>query len=111
MKQQISKDLEKRLAKISEEQNFLSKNRYRLQKTKLDYADKRRMPVEQDKIKDVLRNRPTFKTELIKEIPNYDEHRFNPQQELGLLTYLEEASYGGMKDLVRDIGIHPDQLS
>jgi hypothetical protein len=38
--------VEKKLAKISEEENYLNKNRYRLQKTKLTHADKRRMPVD-----------------------------------------------------------------
>jgi hypothetical protein len=42
----VSKDIEKRLAKISEEENYLNKNRYRLQKTKLVHADKRRMPID-----------------------------------------------------------------
>ena len=42
----VSKDIEKKLSKISEEENFLNKNRYRLQKTKLNHADKRRMPVD-----------------------------------------------------------------
>lgn len=40
-------DLEEKLAKISEEENFNKKNRYRLQRTKLDYADRKRMPVDE----------------------------------------------------------------
>lgn len=39
--------IEKKLAKLSEEENFNAKNRYRLQRTKLDYADKKRMPVDE----------------------------------------------------------------
>jgi hypothetical protein len=30
---------------------------------------------------------------------------------MGILSYLEEAATGGMKELIRDIGIHPDNLS
>lgn len=52
--------LEKELAKISEDENFLDKNRYRLEKTKLDWADKKRMPVDERKVKDILRNRPAL---------------------------------------------------
>ena len=54
--------VEKKLAQISEEENFNAKNRYRLQRTKLDYADKKRMPIDESKLKDVLKNQPTFKT-------------------------------------------------
>lgn len=53
--------IEKKLAAISEEENYNSKNRYRLQRTKLDYADKKRMPIDESKLKDVLRNQPNFK--------------------------------------------------
>lgn len=53
--------IETKLANLSEEENFNSKNRYRLQRTKLDYADKKRMPIDESKLKDVLRNQATFK--------------------------------------------------
>jgi hypothetical protein len=53
--------IETKLAKLSEEENFNAKNRYRLQRTKLDYADKKRMPIDEAKLKDVLRNQSTFK--------------------------------------------------
>jgi hypothetical protein len=52
-----SGELEEKLAKVSEDENYLTKNRYRLQKTKLDFADKKRMPVDESKIKDMLRNK------------------------------------------------------
>lgn len=62
---------EEKLAKISEEENFNSKNRYRLQKTKLNHADKKRMPIDESKVKDLLINRPTFRTKIQEEIDNY----------------------------------------
>ena len=58
--------IEQKLAKLSEEENYNSKNRYRLNRTKLDYADKKRMPIDESKLKDVLRNRPTFKVAIEK---------------------------------------------
>lgn len=61
LNEMINRNTEKKLAKISEEENFLAKNRYRLQKTKLDFADKKRMPIDESKLKDVLRNRPSFR--------------------------------------------------
>ena len=63
--------VEEMLAKISEEENFNAKNRYRLQKTTMDYADKKRMPVDESKLKDVLRNQGIFKDRFNKEIGTY----------------------------------------
>ena len=74
----MSNKLEEKLAAMSEEENFNSKNRYRLQKRVLDYADKKRMPIDEQKLKDVLRNRPTFRVRIENEIGNYDGHRKNP---------------------------------
>jgi len=105
-----SNELETRLAKLSEEENFNAKNRYRLQRTKLDYADKKRMPIDESKLNDVLRNRQTFKMAVEKEIGNYSPELRNPQFEHGVLTYLNEATYGDMRDLVRDVGISNDNL-
>jgi hypothetical protein len=34
----------------------------------------------------------------------------NPQFENGILTYLNEATYGEMRDLIRDVGIHTDNM-
>ena len=34
----------------------------------------------------------------------------NLQLENGILTYLTEATYGEMKDLVKDVGILPENL-
>lgn len=42
----VSNEAEEKLAKISEEENFNLKNRYRHQKKTMDYADKKRMPVD-----------------------------------------------------------------
>jgi hypothetical protein len=52
----MSQDFEKELAKVSEVENYNLKNRYRFQKTQMDYADKKRMPIDQSKVKDILRN-------------------------------------------------------
>lgn len=45
-----------------------------------------------------------------KEIGTYSELTRNNQFENGVLTYLNEATYGEMRDLVRDIGINSDSL-
>jgi len=41
-----SDELKKRLAKLSEEENFALKNRYRFDKTTMKYADKSKMPLD-----------------------------------------------------------------
>ena len=102
--------LEEQLAKISEEAHFEQKNRYKLEKEKLQYADKKRMAIDEQKVKDILRNRADIRAEIESEIGNYETMRNNPQFEYGILTYLNEATAGEMKDLVRDIGIHTDNI-
>jgi hypothetical protein len=103
-------EIEKKLAKLSEEENYNAKNRYRLQRSKLDFADKKRMPVDESKLKDVLRNQPAFKAAIDQEIGTYESVRRNPQFENGVLTYLNEATFGEMRDLVRDVGISSDTI-
>lgn len=103
-------NIEKRLAHISEEENFNAKNRYRLQRTQLDYADKKRMPIDESKLKDFLRNRTTFKDAITNQIGNYQDIERNTQFENGVLTYLNEATHGEMRDLVQDVGIHSDNM-
>ena len=68
MTSQIFKEVEEKLAKISEDANFEAKNRYRLQKTTLDHAEKKRMTVDESKIKDVLRNRADIRVKIEEEI-------------------------------------------
>lgn len=93
------------LAKLSEEENFASKNRWLLNKKKLDYADKKKMPVDKSKVVDLLRHKNVFKKKMIDEIDTYFEYQNNPNFENGLLTYVNEASWGDMKELLLDLGI------
>jgi len=51
-----SDELKKQLAKISEEENFALKNRFKHEKDTMKYADKSKMPIEKNKVKDLLRN-------------------------------------------------------
>jgi hypothetical protein len=46
---------EKQFAKLSEEENFKAKNRYKLQRDLLDFIDKKRMPIDKSKVIDMLR--------------------------------------------------------
>lgn len=64
LNQMIFNTNEEKLAKISEEENYNAKNRYRLQRKTLDFAEKKRMPIDESKLRDVLRNRPTFRVRM-----------------------------------------------
>jgi len=52
----MSNDAEKELAQLSEESNYALKNRYRHQRQTMDYADPRKMPIDETKVRDLLRN-------------------------------------------------------
>lgn len=88
----------------------MNKNRYRLQRKLLDWGDKKRMPIDETKVREILKRRGAVKSQLVNEIATYEEIMKNPQLENGLLTYLNEASYGEMRDLIRELGIAPGNL-
>jgi arylamine N-acetyltransferase len=98
------------LAKLSEEAHFEVKNRYRHDKKTMQFAEKRRMPVDEKSVRDMLRNQHLFRMKINKEIPNYNQWRDTSQFEHGLLTYLREGSYGELADLVKEVGIKRDTI-
>ena len=51
-----SDEEKERLAKLSEDANFALKNTYVHQNQTMQYADKKRMPIDSDKVRDILRN-------------------------------------------------------
>jgi hypothetical protein len=76
----------------------------------MDYADRKRMPVDESKMRDILRNQGTIRNKMDEEIGTYKSMDRNSQFENGVLTYLNEATYGEMRDLVRDVGVNSDEL-
>jgi hypothetical protein len=82
---ETSNELEKKLALVSEEENHNVKNWYRHQRQTLDWADKKRMPVDERKVRDMLRNQHIFRRAILDEVPNYEEAEKHSQQEHGLL--------------------------
>jgi len=52
----VAGDLEKELAAISEEENFNLKNRFRHQIKTMQFADPKRMPIDESKVRDMLRH-------------------------------------------------------
>ena len=101
-----SNDFAAKLAKISEEENFALKNRYKHQKDTMQYADKKRMPISKDKVRDLLRNEHIFRDKINNEIETYTKFQDNTQYENGVLTYVNEAAWGDLRDLLKDIGVN-----
>ena len=106
----VGKTLETELAKASEEANYDMKNRYRLNKKTLQYADKKRMPLDESKVVDLLRNQHIFRAKIHEEVGTYQNLQQNTQLENGILNYLSEAAYGEMEDLIREVGIKRDTI-
>lgn len=69
-----SNHAKEKLAKISEEANFLSKNRHLLDVSVINYANKSRMPIDQTKVKDILRNQNQVRAKFRNEIKTYYEY-------------------------------------
>jgi hypothetical protein len=105
-----SDEYAKKLAKISEDENFALKNRYKHQKDTMQFAKKERMPIDKSKVKDLLRNQHIFRDKMNNEIGTYAKFQDNTQFENGVLTYVNEAAWGDLRDLLKDIGINKQTI-
>lgn len=105
-----SDELKTKLATLSEEANFALKNTWQHQNTTMKYADKKRMPVDHTKVRDILRNQHLASYKLDADIGTYTEFQHNNQFESGVLTYLNEVAWGDLRDLLNDIGINRETL-
>jgi len=72
----------------------------------MKWADKTKMPVDSRKVKDMLRNQHIFRAKVQDEVPTYDEELNNTQFNNGVLTYINEAAWGDLRDLLNDVGIN-----
>lgn len=106
----VNRTLEQKLAKVSEQENYNVKNNYRHQQKTMKYADPKRMPVDENKVVDLLKNQHIFRNKLNKEVPNYTDRIQNHQFENGVLSYLSNIAKGEMLDLVREVGINRDSM-
>lgn len=93
------------LAKIVEEENFNQKNRYRLDKLQLEYADKKRMAIDQSKLKQVLQHHDQFRSKFDDEIGTYQEWKKNTEFQNKALGIFHETAFGSMRKLREEIGI------
>ena len=98
------------MAKLSEEERYALKNRYRHQWRTMQYADKKRMPIHQDKVVDVLKNSHIYRQKIVDQIATFEKHQDNIQMQNGVLAYVNEAAYGELRDLLVDVGIKDDTI-
>lgn len=86
------------------------KNWYRHARRTMDWADKSRMPVDERKVRDMLRNQHIVRNKVLNEVSNYELDEKNPTLEHGILQYVNDASHGDLKDLITDVGIKQDSI-
>lgn len=100
----------KELAEVHEKENFALKNRYMHQKNTMNFAEKKRMPIDESSVRELLRNQHIFRDRASRELPTYTAMQENSQFEHGLLTYLREGAYGDLGELVKEVGIKRDTI-
>jgi len=76
----------------------------------MDWADKSRMPVDERKVREILRNQHIVRNKAVNEIRNFEADEKNPMLEHGLLQYVNDAAYGDLKDLISDVGINQESI-
>ena len=76
----------------------------------MNFADKKRMKVDERTVRDMLRNQHIFRSRINNEVNTYTPFQETNQFEHGLLTYLREGSYGELGELVKEVGIKRDTI-
>lgn len=98
-------EVEALLAEIAEKENYAKKNQYMLNKRKLSYIQKERMPIEKTKIKDIFRHASDFKSKFNKEIGIYDTLPKLYDFDKRVIQYFYETARGPMMKLRDEIGL------
>ena len=98
------------LSKRTEKELYDVKNHYRHQKQTLKYADKRRQPIDERNVRDMLRNQHIFRHKIRTELRTYEEAMATCQFEHGLLSYTREGAWGELGDLLKEVGIRRDTI-
>ena len=58
----------KELAEVHEKENFALKNRYMHQKNTMNFAEKKRMPIDESSVRELLRNQHIFRDRASREL-------------------------------------------
>jgi len=76
----------------------------------MNFAEKKRMPLDESTVREMLRNQHIIRNKATKEINTYTAMQEKSQFEHGLLTYLREGAYGELGELVKEVGIKRDTI-
>jgi len=73
----------------------------------MQYADKKRMPVDKKKLKNVLRQRSKVFDAILHEVPNYEDHRkiTDIRQKTLVISGILDRAIGSQKDLFNEVGL------
>lgn len=98
--------VEAELAKISERENYLKKDRYILEQKKLQFRDKDRLAVDKAKVKDLFRHAQEFKKRFNSEFGLYDMLERNIDLSKKVVQgFMRTASHGSLKKLKEEVGL------
>jgi hypothetical protein len=92
-------------AKIAEEENYLKKNAYLLQRKKMEFARKEDMPIEKAKVKDLFKNAREFKEKFNSEFGLYDVHPREFDHQKRVVQELIEKCSGPLLALRDEVGL------
>lgn len=98
------------LAELSEVEKMNEKNNYRHKRRTMDYADPKKMPIDERKVADVLRNQHIVRNKANSEIGTYQANEDNIQFDNAVASYINEAANGDMRALLNDIGMSRDNI-
>lgn len=105
LSEQHSGQTEIDLATLSEKENYLKKNQYRLDKLQLEYADKKRLAIDKTKLQEMLLHHDQFREKFDEEVGTYQEWKHNTQFENQILGVWHENAFGPMRRLRDEIGL------
>lgn len=101
--------VEKELAKIAEKTRFESKNQYLLEKRKLNYARKERMPVEKTKMKDIIKHQNDFKLRFNKEFGLFEYAPRTIDFQKRMMSIFDKTAHGPLAKLRDEMGLRRDK--
>lgn len=93
------------LAKLAEEEKYLKKNAYLLQRKKMNFARKEDMPIEKAKIKDLFKNAREFKEKFNNEFGLYDVSPREFDHQKRVVQELIEKCSGPILALRNEVGL------
>lgn len=76
----------------------------------MKYVNKKRMAINESKVVELLRNSHLYRAKIVEEESTFEKELMNTQMENGVLSYLNEAAAGELRELIVDLGIRDDTI-